>query len=567
MAKKEKRTIYIYASLFILFSIIVIWKCRYGYAHYDESFYLAIPYRFLQGDRMLYDEWACIQMEAIPLMPILALYLKIKGNLDGIFLFIRYFYSIVKILFALCLYYRLRVYSKKAAMVTSLAMLLFSAYGLMVLSYNNLSVGGLLVAILCLITDSSDKKNIKWHIVGGVAFSLATIEIPHLAFLFIIYTFLVAIKKVKHIETKNKVLSDMLSVKSFIGMLIGVAGCAILFFGYVFSKITFNNLLQTLPHIVLEDRGHPVRPWYKIVFGYFARIAWRNNHNYFTLICYVCLLLFFMAYIADKKKKIYKKQYLLIAVLMNIILLLQYFLIDGYVNYIMLAPNVLAFFIYFLVGDERIKGLFYCFWIPGMIYSFLAFWASNTGFQAVTVASSVATVGSIMIIGIVIEELLLLKESHYKIVIFCLSAYLLIFVAMTLYYKITYIYWENGVNEQTQLITDGADKGLLVSQERYDYYYGIMEDTEDLRNLPADQHVLYLSDLVLWISGEARFGTYTSSGSPPTLFQYYKEHPDKIPDYVYIEYGRLEEGVILELQQHLGLNNLDEKEHGVILKK
>lgn len=204
-----------------------------------------------------------------------------------------------------------------------------------------------------------------------------------------------------------------------------------------------------------------------------------------------------------------------------------------------------------------------------MVYSFLGFWASNTGFGAITVASSVATVGSIMIIGISLEQLLKQKESHYKIIIACFSVYLLIFVGMTLYYKVTYIFWENGINEQTQQITDGADKDLLVSQEKYDYYYGIMEDTEELRNLSSDQHVLYFSDLVLWISGEARFGTHTSlnSGFPSTLFRYYKEHPDKIPDYAYIEYGRLEEEEILELQRHLGLNNLEEKEYGVILKK
>lgn len=569
MSKAEKISNYIYIGLFVLFTIVIFWKCPYGYANLDESFYLTFPYRFLQGDRMLYDEWFGTQMVALPLMPILSLYIKIKGNLEGIFIFIRYLYSVVKVIFALVLYFGLKKYSKKAAMATSLVMLLFSAYGLMVFSYNNLSIGGLVIWILCMIRGKEEKGNTAVHIIGGIAFSLATIEIPHIVVLFIIYAVCVLVKKIKKIESTSEMLNNMLSFREFIEMLIGVIGCVVAFCCYIFSKITLSQLIQTLPHIALEDTVHPVRPWYKILFGYFSRIAWRNDHNYFTLACYAALAIAFLFFIIKGKKDKQRSIYTVILLAINFVILLQYFFIDYHVNFIMFAPNVLAFILYFVVDDSRIKDIFYCFWIPGMIYSFLGFWASNTGIHALIVASSVAVVGSVMMIGIAAEKMLEVKEEKNRIKANMLMIYLVVFLGMTLYGKVTDIFWENGISEQTERITDGLDKGLLVSKQKYDYYYGIMEDTKELRNLTSDYHVLYFSDLVLWISGEARFGTHTSlnSGFPTMLYQYYEEHPDKVPDYVYIEYGRLEDAEIVELQQYLGLNQLDEKEYGVILKR
>ncbi|MCC8164300.1 MAG: hypothetical protein LIO86_14340, partial [Lachnospiraceae bacterium] len=39
-------------------------RIRLGYADIDESFYLTVPYRILQGDSFLVDEWHLSQLLA-----------------------------------------------------------------------------------------------------------------------------------------------------------------------------------------------------------------------------------------------------------------------------------------------------------------------------------------------------------------------------------------------------------------------------------------------------------------------------------------------------------------------
>jgi len=51
-----------YCLLFLLSAILVFWKCRYGFANIDESFYLTIPYRLYQGDALFAHEWHLSQM-------------------------------------------------------------------------------------------------------------------------------------------------------------------------------------------------------------------------------------------------------------------------------------------------------------------------------------------------------------------------------------------------------------------------------------------------------------------------------------------------------------------------
>ncbi len=557
-----------YAILLAIFGIIVVWRCRYGYANLDESFYLTFPYRFLQGDKILFEEWYGTQMEAIPLMPILYLYKCINGNLDGIFIFIRYLYSFIKILLSVFVYIRLRRINQIGATLASIGLLIYSGYGLMVLSYNSLSIGGLLIAILLLTSGAKGKKGFLLNIFSGLFFSLATIEIPHLVLLFLLYSIVCIIKRIRGRVYKLNMCESMYSFTNYLGFLLGVIISLIAFVSYVLSKVTFNEILTTLPHIALEDSGHPVRPWYKIIGGFFKRILLRNEVNYISLACYailfICLLFFFF----DKKRESRKELYKILVTVVNLAILFQYAFIDGYINYIIFSVNVFAISLFLIDKTDEDRDVFYSIIVPGVLFSFLDFWASNTGFYAIANASCVASIGSMLIAGRLIRDGISLNKTKIRSAFVGLSGvFVLLFIGCLTYYKINFVFWENGIKQQKVYVDYGTQKGLFVSQNKADYYDSIMRDTAEMRELSAEEYVLYFSDLVLWISGEQRYGTHTSlnSGSPDMLYKYYDEHPDKIPSYVYIENGRLSEKDILELQERLGLKSIDTKEIGVII--
>ena len=46
----------------------------------DEGFYLTIPYRLIQGDCLLVDEWHVSQLAGFLLIPVLKLYLLEIGR-------------------------------------------------------------------------------------------------------------------------------------------------------------------------------------------------------------------------------------------------------------------------------------------------------------------------------------------------------------------------------------------------------------------------------------------------------------------------------------------------------
>ena len=84
-------------SFFLGVIVLVFWKCKYGYATLDEAFYPTIGYRFLQGDAILYEEWSNTQLTGILMLPILKIYQIINGGMEGVYLYLRYTYTILKI--------------------------------------------------------------------------------------------------------------------------------------------------------------------------------------------------------------------------------------------------------------------------------------------------------------------------------------------------------------------------------------------------------------------------------------------------------------------------------------
>ena len=74
----------IFALLFLLMLAFSVWRAPYGEVWDDESFYLSVPYRILQGDQFLVHEWNMAQMSAFLVLPLVKLFIGITGGTEGI---------------------------------------------------------------------------------------------------------------------------------------------------------------------------------------------------------------------------------------------------------------------------------------------------------------------------------------------------------------------------------------------------------------------------------------------------------------------------------------------------
>ena len=103
----------------IVLLVFLIWRCRFGFAQKDECFYLTIPYRVCQGDKLLLHEWHETQLSGLLLIPFMKAYLLIHGGTEGIVLAFRILFSVIWWLAAFFFYHRLRAFSLYGAMTAS----------------------------------------------------------------------------------------------------------------------------------------------------------------------------------------------------------------------------------------------------------------------------------------------------------------------------------------------------------------------------------------------------------------------------------------------------------------
>lgn len=551
---KEKITAenVIMAVIFIIVCVALLWKCRYGYMDGDEGFYPTIADRFLQGDRLIYDEWHGTELSAVVIMPFLKLYYLINGSADGVYLFLRYAYTVVKIVISIFIYIKLKNYSKIGTYVSMLVFLLYSRGCTSVVSYNSISFGGAIVAFLLMLNEKDTIKTRIFWILAGVALSISVFGIPHNVIIYFAYVATVIIlsiiyknadKNGKHV---NKTIRLCYSYKALGFVTIGVGICVVIFFTYLFSQITLSQLIESISYILQEDPEHPARSLWTLTGGCIFLILKTSTKT----VCIIVAAILFM-YLFDKKRQQRLEKYVIAVGIAAIILILMYTFRFTYqhnvgrVQPILYVMNVLGILLYILVKEEKIKELFAAIVAPGFFVMYAEFLASNNGFYGMATASCVSAVGSVLIIMIVIKQFFSDKTHCWwgRTASITLACALSICVGIITFCKIMLITTGNEMVMSLNVnIESGVAKGLIVNQEQYDNYMAMYEDTEAIRSMPEDTKVIYKADPMLWMAGNQRCASYTTYRGvtkiyAETLQKYYTVHPDKVADVIYV-YGK-----------------------------
>ena len=562
-----KNRYWIYVIITIPAIVMLFWKCKWGYATLDEAFYPTIAYRFLQGDRMLFDEWSNTQLSSLVIMPFLKAFMAINGGTVGIYLCVRYTYTVMKIFISIYVFLVIRKkYDDIKAFFSAFLFLVFAGYGLMVLSYNSIAISGFLLFVL-LVFDSDDSAS-GWvkRILSGICLSISVFGIPYMAALYILYFLaVIVVYKLKERES-NLTIIRFYSINSFIGTTIGVGVSVIAFCIYTFRRVSIAQIIQTIPHILYGDPSHAPKSLYQKTLAYFVRIFFGNHRNYTVLIVYFVIAALILLFLLDKNRGNHRNNYIMSSMLAGGCLLIAYIVSDNYINDIIFVPSIVAFLVFIFASNEETNELFACIWLPGMAFTYFEYLASNTGFSGIASASCIATVGSIIMILYTVDEMKEHTKLKIPVIIFCVLE-----IVCCIYYRATYVFWEEGgLGSLTRRIEDGVCAGLKVTDEEYEHYYSVMSDVKNIQDMPADTKVLYIGDKVLWMAGDQKCASYSPlcysiSKDRSILYEYYKEHPDKVADVIYVEeeYGL---DITEEIAETLGYSYI-KGEIGWIMKK
>lgn len=520
-----KRETCIYAGLLAVLFAMFAWRQFYGFNKNDEIYYISSVYRFFQGDAMLIDEWNNAQLFAFITYPLFCLIRLFLPSNDGIILVFRMCYLGFQILVSMYCYRKLKRFGW-ARIIPALFYFVTTPYNINSLSYNTLVFGFILLVLVTIA--GSEKLRVRDCVLCGVFTAGAVLANPYAVLLFFIYGCL-CLGYTLYAKRKKSTVPEALAFKNFLLMTAGAFLIFVLFVWFVFSRGTLGEILESFTSIVMDTERK--KPFLEKLSRYFVRI-----HRYYKFQVYVTGLLIVLK-LADRKKKVSSAWYLAAITVVTIPYVIYY----GFfwemvgINY-MLIPLSFAGFAAYMASEHKDRLLFYGWYIPGVFYTFLAHFATDTGILTVSASYMIPSAASLLLIWTA------LKENGRRVwlrVLVCML-FAVQFTACV-YQRMIYVWGDEHLEYLTCRLNEGPMKGIHTSAENAELYGDVMEDLRDLHLTSEDK--LFVVGIAPWIylSTEAEcadYSTWQTLETDPLIPLYYELHPEKLPTVIYCyEYG------------------------------
>lgn len=527
----------LFLAFFLLVSLFIFWKCRYGFGNIDECFYLTVPYRLLQGDALIQEEWHLSQMAGVLTMPLVSAYLRFNGSTEGIILAMRYVWTAIQCCTAVFLYLQLRRLNWLGALLSSLSYLLFTPFGLMAMSYNSMGLQLIVISSVLMLT-AAEKARVP-YILAGLCFAGAVLCCPYLLLVFALYLAAVACRFAFLRYKKTVSDSSCWSIRAALLISAGSAAAAALFLAFVLSRSSLSGIISSISPM-LNDPEHPPIQWILKTKGY---IVFMLRANPWAKYIYAALALIGAAYLVDCKRELHRNLYTGLYCIGVLVLMYSFHHFNQYINHIMWPVNVLAVFILLMTRDFRIRKVFFTVWIPGILYSYCVYMGSNQEFYSISSAGAAASVGSMAMVGMYLCEILHTSPRFRlrKPALILVGLFIIVQFGIQTLYRYHAVIWDNKMEELTTAITDGVEKGVYTTEEKYNTYYQDLSIISQLKKYRSERF-LHLSEKTwyyLHVDAEnAAYSAWLSGVNEHTvakLQEYYAINPQKMPDVVFVD--------------------------------
>ncbi len=511
---------WIFSGIVLFLFLLFGWRQFYGFNKNDEIFYISTVYRFFQGDGMLVDEWNNVQLFAFVTYPLYGLArLFCHGN-DGIVLTFRIFYLVFQVFVSGYCFCQLKRFGW-IRMIPALFYFVTTPYNINSLNYNTLAFGFVLLAFVTI--SSTEKPGILDFLLCGFFAAGAVLANPYAVLLFFLYGILCALTSLFYLHRWEKVPAQ-LQIKNFFWIGAGAFLIFVLFLFFVFKRSSLSEILECLTYIVMDTERK--KSFAEKLLKYFIRI-----HRYYKAEVYLtgCLI---AVWIADRKKKIPPSLYLLLSALTAVPYMVYYgFFWDMVgINYV-LIPLAFPGFTAYLVSERKDRLLFFGWYLPGLFYTLLAHFATNTGILTVSASCMISSAASMLLL------LEAVKEQGKIRWLSCLTGVLLaVQFAACIYQRIFFVWGDESLTDLTQELTKGPLKGIHTCEENKVLYEEVLLDLEELELTKEDK--LFVTGIAPWIylSTEAEcaaYSTWETMETDPLIPVYYELRPEKLPTIIY----------------------------------
>lgn len=581
MVKKVKHTDLLFVIALLLCLLIhSLFVFLVPYSE-DESFYVTIPFRLLNGDSLVQQEWHLSQFSSLFTIIPVYIWTAIKGSVDGIFIFLRCLFLFMHTTLAITIYRFFKKYGVWAIMA-SMMFYVQVPYRFQAISYQSVFVAFVLLLTLCLIS-IYEKKAVHFYIFAGISIGCCCVCNPIFCVAYVLYLLacalwtkrhelmrgVVGIKASKPLkkgqkltkrqkreqkQQKEQMLNDFPNIEKYncffkkeavlwvtCGLLI-VAVIAIVFF--FLTGGTINSIFDNIENL-LGSSEYDVAS--TSVFNKFAETL--QYFHIANLGMSWILPVFFIVLLWDKKRKenTHRFAYLGVSVLWTILFIIGVMKdIEIYKCAISLPFSVISVVCYLLTENKN-KKLFYCMYIPCLIATFFQYLAADTLLAVIGVVLAVGNVAGVFF------AMDLWKEMHLHsnkdddstagkgrngairsviIIGFCLQI---------LFYGIFYQYDQFPSRDDAVKATTGPYSGLYMSESQHDKYSQIISDLDYIKECSASSSPVLVMSYSNWmyLHLERPMATYSTwyrgTIDPVQLIRYYRENSGKKPKYIYYE--------------------------------
>lgn len=553
---------------------------------YDESFYVAVPFRLLNGDSLVQHEWNLTQFSSLFAYLPVALWTAIKGSADGILVFIRCIYLLIHTTVAIVVYRFFRKYGNWAI----LASIMYYAqlpYGMLSISYHSvLNICLLLLSFFLL--SIYENKSVRLYIYAGICFGCCCVCNPFICVAFVLYLLIcilwtkrqairIQLLKIKRhgFTQKGKKLTNreikklkqtavdgfadsekydcFFSKDAFLRFSYGIciiAVIAIVFFlatGGTITSVIRNteNLLGSSEYEIVSQN---IFAKFVETLGYFSEA---NLGMPWILPAIFAVMIF------DKKRNRNTHRFIyLFASLIWAVIFIIAVVLKQELNAFSLPFCVISVICYVLT-EKRNKTLFNCMYIPCLIATFFHYVAANTHLSAIGVLLAINNVVGVIFARDLWEEMQsnnkneVNGKSDKKLSNLCRSTIIVGFCIQIVFYGMFYQVGKLPGKDAVKATT-GPYAGLYMNEQQYNDYTKLINDMDAIRNITEEDDPVLILGFDNWpyLYLERPFATYTIwyegalTVDSNQLINYYKENPEKIPEYVYIVASDLDSSTV-----------------------
>lgn len=571
MIKKFKKTDLIFG--FSLLSVLLIHICFVFIIPYidDESFYVTIPFRLVNGDSLIRHEWHLSQFVALFQYLPVYIWTAIKGSADGIIIFLRCVFLFMHTAMAATIYGFFRKYGVWAVLA-SMMYYVQVPYRLQALSYQSVFVVFLLLLTLCLLSIYK-KDSVHYHIFAGICFGCCCVCNPIFSIAFVLYLIVCALwtkredfairrriskakksgekitnKQMKQLneEIRNSKIENytrFFNKKAILWFLCGILIVAIVAVAFYFlTGGTITSVFKNIGNL-LSSSEYDVAS--SSIFAKLAEtLMWFSKANF--NIPFI-LPLIFITLLADKNRMNNKHRfaYLLATLIWSIIFVVRVSMSESFYMGGFSLPFFMISTVCYILTENKNKTLFNCMYMPCLIATVFQYLAANTHLAVIGIVLAVANVAGVFFAKDFWEEAKeTLRETDdkkdKKNLEWCRKIIIIGFCLQILFYG---IYYQRG--QITKLggekATTGPYKGLYMSEEEYDDYNSRIKDLEVIKTRTAEDAPILLITYENWmyLHLDRPIATYTTWYRGilyiDQLKTYYQANPKKIPKYIYID--------------------------------